>query len=312
MPLFKIHHITKYEYDLPVKESGNQLKIFPFNDIYQEVVSHDLSITGDSTLNKFTDYWGNTSAFFTLIPPHEALILNSQLIVRTIAQQDSLIRSTPKDEWETIQKEAKNQLLLLDYLKTDSIKAQNEIMEFVLSLKPHQRSPLEVLFSLSNHIFNHFEYVPGITTIETTIDEIWTQKKGVCQDFAHILSYMLRKIGIPARYVSGYICPNRNGMRGIGATHAWVEAWMPGNQWIGVDPTNDVFTNENYVKLAIGRDFRDCTPIKGTFKGPAIETMNVYVSVGYEDGYVFQQDNEVELGKQMAETNTNRHNSGQQ
>ncbi len=106
---------------------------------------------------------------------------------------------------------------------------------------------------------------------------------------------MLRSLGIPSRYVSGYICPNKNGMRGEGATHAWVEAWVPGIGWIGNDPTNNAWVTNHHVKLAVGRNFNDCSPIKGTFKGPARQSLSVYVSVGYEDGHTFEEVNKVKL-----------------
>ena len=153
----------------------------------------------------------------------------------------------------------------------------------------------------SEYIFNNYKYVKGITTIETTVDEIIELKSGVCQDFAHLLLQILRTQKIPARYVSGYICPNKNGMRGEGATHAWVDAYIPNLGWIGIDPTNNCFANENHIQLAVGRHFTDCTPIKGTFKGPANQELSVYVSVGYEDGSVFEDENMVQLYKEINE-----------
>ncbi len=113
---------------------------------------------------------------------------------------------------------------------------------------------------------------------------VWKLKAGVCQDFAHILLVLLRQIHIPARYVSGYICPNRNGMRGEGATHAWIEAYIPFNGWIGLDPTNNCVAGDLYVRLAVGRSFSDCSPVKGTYKGTAGHKLEVGVSVSYENG----------------------------
>jgi transglutaminase-like putative cysteine protease len=146
-----------------------------------------------------------------------------------------------------------------------------------------------------DYVFNHFKYIKGITTIETTVEEILEHRSGVCQDFAHVMLEMLRSLGIPSRYVSGYICPNKNGMRGEGATHAWIEAWIPGNGWVGNDPTNNVWVTNHHVKLAVGRNFNDCSPIKGTFKGPARQSLSVYVSVGYEDGQTFEEINNVKM-----------------
>ena len=120
-------------------------------------------------------------------------------------------------------------------------------------------------------------------------------KKGVCQDFAILLLQLLRSTGIPSRYVSGYICPNKNELRGEGATHAWVEIYSPKQGWLGLDPTNDIWTMDNHVKLSTGRNFNDCTLVKGTFKGLARQTLSVSVSIGYEDGRHFEEVNDVLL-----------------
>ena len=118
--------------------------------------------------------------------------------------------------------------------------------------------------------------------METQVDEIWKLKAGVCQDFAHVLLVMLRMVGIPARYVSGYICPENDELRGAGATHAWVEAYIPFHGWLGFDPTNNCIASDRHIRLAIGRSFTDCTPAKGTYKSSSEHTLGVSVSI--EDG----------------------------
>ena len=154
---------------------------------------------------------------------------------------------------------------------------------------------MQIVEACSGYIFKEFKYIKGITNIETTVDEILEHRSGVCQDFAHVLLQLLRIMRVPSRYVSGYICPNKNGMRGEGATHAWVEAWIPKLGWTGIDPTNNVWASTHHVKLAAGRNFNDCTPMKGTFKGIAKQTLSVYVSVGYEDGQVFEEVHDVQM-----------------
>ncbi len=154
-------------------------------------------------------------------------------------------------------------------------------------------TPLQSARSFCQYVFDTFTYRKGITTVETTVDEIWELKSGVCQDFAHILLVMLRLISIPSRYVSGYICPNKSGMRGEGATHAWVEAYIPFYGWIGLDPTNNCIVSETHVRLAVGKNFSDCSPVKGTYRGTSNHTLEVAVSVAYEDGQttVSESDN---------------------
>ena len=311
MAVFKIQHITKYQYDAPIKESANQLKVFPLVNDEQEILNHELEITGNPTLNKFVDYWGNSCAFFTILFVEKELVIDSKLIIRIKPRVKLINLPSLKEDWALYKNSHKYDLKFMDYCLTTRIEKSNEIENLVATMQPFQKSPLDTLFEFSHYIFENFQYVKGITTIETTVNEIWEQKKGVCQDFAHFLIYILRSLGMPTRYVSGYVCPNKNGMRGEGATHAWVEAWIPNDGWVGVDPTNDVFTDENYVKLSVGRDFKDCTPVKGSFKGPANESLNVYVSVGYEDGYVFQQHNDVQLPNLSVEIPDAGHLMGQ-
>jgi transglutaminase-like putative cysteine protease len=132
-------------------------------------------------------------------------------------------------------------------------------------------------------VYLNFEYIKGVTTVETTLDEVWKLKAGVCQDFAHILMVMLRLLKIPARYVSGYICTHSSAMRGEGATHAWAEAYIPDYGWLGIDPTNNCVANETHVRLAVGRSFPDCSPVKGVYKGSSGHKLEVSVSVDDEN-----------------------------
>ena len=141
---------------------------------------------------------------------------------------------------------------------------------------------------LNEYVYQNFQYIKGNTSVKTTLNEIWKLRAGVCQDFAHILMVMLRLLGVPARYVSGYVCPHDNNLRGEGATHAWVEAYIPFYGWLGVDPTNNCIVNDRHVRLAIGRNFSDCSPVKGTYKGTAKQTLEVGVSVS-ENGLVANQ-----------------------
>jgi transglutaminase-like putative cysteine protease len=190
-------------------------------------------------------------------------------------------------------------MCLLDCAKTEHGPAAPEIARMTAALQPGHDAPALFIQRCSEYIYQNFTYKKGITNIETTVAEILEHKSGVCQDFAHVLLEMLRAAGIPARYVSGYICPDKSGMRGAGATHAWVEAFLPGNGWIGIDPTNNVWVRDLHVALAVGRHFGDCSPVKGVFKGPANQRLSVYVSVGFEDGATFEDRNQVQMTREM-------------
>ena len=187
---------------------------------------------------------------------------------------------------------------MLELADIDVIAAQYEIEAIVKAIYHEGKSVAETVQDCCHYIFENFSYLKGITDVETTVDEILQHRTGVCQDFAHVMLQVLRTLGIPSRYVSGYICPNKNGMRGEGATHAWVEAWIPNYGWAGIDPTNNVWVTNRHVKLAVGRNFKDCSPVKGTFKGPAKQNLSVYVSVSYEDGHMFEEINNVALSRQ--------------
>jgi transglutaminase-like putative cysteine protease len=296
MPIFKIQHITKYEYDRLIQESMNEIKIFPFLSAEQEVLQHELVITGNPDVQIFFDYWGNKTGVFNLLPPHKELIINSRLMVRTTGSPDLQINFI--SNFNEMREEVSGNLKMLELSRPDYIQCQTHIDEIISNVYSQDDSVAITIKNCSDYIFANFDYIKGITNVETTIDEILTQKAGVCQDFAHIMLQILRSMNIPCRYVSGYICPNKSGLRGEGATHAWVEAWIPRFGWAGIDPTNDVWVTNTHVKLATGRHFADCSPVKGAFKGPANQHLSVFVSVDYEDGQIFEELNNVDLKRE--------------
>jgi transglutaminase-like putative cysteine protease len=293
MAIFRIHHITRYEYDRPVKESVNEIRIFPFQCPDQEILQHDLLITGQPEIHSFTDYFGNKVGNFNLLPPHKVLSIESKLLVRTTAS--SQLQINFHSGFAQLQQEMADSILLLELSRPDMISNQPAIDNIITVIRQPEKSVAAVTEHCSEYIFKNFKYLKGITNIETTVDEILEHRAGVCQDFAHLMLHILRSCGIPCRYISGYICPNKDGMRGEGATHAWVEAWIPGYGWAGIDPTNNIWVTNKHVKLSVGRHFNDCSPVKGTFKGPARQKLAVIVSVAYEDGKVFEETNDVHL-----------------
>jgi transglutaminase-like putative cysteine protease len=285
MPQFKIHHVTRYTYEVPVRDSANQIILFPVKDEYQTVLKQDLSITGEPTVDVYQDYYGNEVGSFMFANAHSELKIDSRIEVTTKSKplpEDSI----PKEEqWSSLHA-IRHQVPFIDFLKQESCESVDEIKRDTHVGQYMQVTPLTAAQNLNEYVYREFQYIKGVTSVETTPDEIWKLKAGVCQDFAHILLVMLRMTGIPARYVSGYVCPNRNGMRGEGATHAWVEAYIPNYGWLGLDPTNNCFVNDLHVRLAVGRSFSDCSPVKGTYKGTSNHTLEVGVSVSYEDGHV--------------------------
>ncbi|MES2648344.1 MAG: transglutaminase family protein [Bacteroidota bacterium] len=300
MPLFKIHHITNYNYDRPVKENINQVKIYPVENEKQQVKDFELTVSGDPVVHQFEDFFGNKVGDFNVHQPHTELSIDCRM---TVATDDKILlhEQLPQTDLKTLYAETEKQIFLFRLSDPERINSKAKIDAILAELQYKQLPVSEIARACCNYVFSEFQYQKGITNIETTVDEILEHRQGVCQDFAHVLLQLLRTAGIPARYVSGYICPNKSGLRGEGATHAWIEYYLPGYGWVGLDPTNNILVNNHHIKLATGRDFGDCTPVKGMFKGIARQTLSVYVSVGYEDGHVFEDKNNVKMELQIGE-----------
>lgn len=283
MPEFKIQHITKYTYPSQVRDSANQIILFPIKDEYQDVVKQELHITGDPFIDTYTDYYGNEVGSFTYSEPHTSLVISSKLLVNTHHKPLPGNDIFPSQQWEDL-KRLRYIMPYIDFLKQEYFEGFSELMALVQAEKAKDDTPYQVALRFCRYVYDNFKYIKGVTTVETTLDEIWKLKAGVCQDFAHILTLMLRLVDIPARYVSGYICTNRStALRGEGATHAWAEAYIPDYGWLGIDPTNNCIANDTHIRLAVGRNFSDCSPVKGVYKGASEHLLEVAVSVGEDD-----------------------------
>jgi len=282
MPEFEIQHITRYVYESPVRDSANQIILFPIKDQYQDVIKQELTITGNPQVDTFTDYYGNEVGSFTYSEPHTVLAINSKLWVSTKHRPLPVSDIFPSQQWEDL-KRLKYVVPYIDFLRQEHFEGINELKAIVEGERLKEDTPYHVALRFCQYVYDNFTYIKGVTSVETTLDEIWKLKAGVCQDFAHILMEMLRMVDIPARYVSGYICTSRNNMRGEGATHAWAEAYVPDYGWLGIDPTNNCIANETHVRLAVGRNFCDCSPVKGVYKGSSNHRLEVAVSVDDEN-----------------------------
>jgi len=278
MPEFEIQHVTRYIYESPVRDSANQIILFPIKDEYQDVLKQELTITGNPVVDTHIDYYGNEVGSFTYSEPHWVLTINSRIWVSTKQRLLPLSDIFPAHQWEDL-KRLQFMVPYIDFLKQEYFEGFGELKTIVDNERSVDDTPYQVALRFCQYVYDNFTYIKGVTTVETKLDEIWKLKAGVCQDFAHILMEMLRMVKIPARYVSGYICTSSNGMRGVGATHAWAEAYIPDYGWLGIDPTNNCIANETHVRLAVGRNFTDCSPVKGVYKGSSNHTLEVAVSV---------------------------------
>lgn len=288
MPRFVIHHVTRYTYPEPVRDSANQVMLYPLKDQYQSLQSQRISITGEPVLEVYRDYYGNEVGSFMKAAPHTELRIDSTISVITTPRPLPADDSPTDQQWFNLQ-ELRYMVPYIDFLKQEVFNALPEVQQVADAGFYKSVSVFTAVQQLTEYVYKNFEYIKGITSVSTTLDEIWKLKAGVCQDFAHILLSMLRILGIPARYVSGYVCPHDHNLRGEGATHAWVEAYIPFYGWLGLDPTNNCVVNDLHVRLAVGRNFSDVSPVRGTYKGTAKQALEVGVSVSHEDGQVVNE-----------------------
>jgi transglutaminase-like putative cysteine protease len=278
MPSYTIRHITHYHYASKVIDCTNQIMLYPIVDAQLEVRNHVIRITEEPAVETFVDYFGNHLGVFSVIKPHSELHIESvaEVITKPILLPDDQVDAA--SQWQTL-KRLKYNPVFMDFLKPEVFPSFGDVKKILSDLVTEEKTPLKNVIALSDYVYKTFTYQKGITDIGTKTEEVWQLKAGVCQDFAHILLTFLRMFNIPSRYISGYICPKGKEMRGEGATHAWVEASIPEYGWLGLDPTNNSIVSDQHVRLATGRNFTDCTPVKGTYKGSGEHSLEVSVEI---------------------------------
>ncbi len=280
---FQVAHTTKYAYEVPASESFAELRVWPQTNESQRVLQRELIIEPEAKVDHYTDYFGNQVEFFSI--PHR----HSSLTVQATAEVQTFLTAPPHSVLETSVGEARqifNSTLyqIFDFLQPSQLVPLNAHRRIRKRFFP-QATPLgEALLGLNHWIYKNFAYTPGVTDISTPIAEIVHKRRGVCQDFAHLMLAILRSNGIPARYVSGYIeayDPEQadDALVGAAASHAWVEAYLPGGTWWGLDPTNDQVAGERHIVVAVGRDYHDVAPMRGTYKGANDQQLKVMVSL---------------------------------
>ena len=278
MPAYKIQHITRYTYKSPVIDCTNQIMLYPVIDDRLEVKKHEIKVTNDPEIEVFADYFGNIVGTFSVIRPHTELLIESIAEVITKPVMVPMDEQSAEEQWKHLD-DIKYSIEYFDFLKEAAYPSAENTKATLSPVISRDDKPLKTALVLSEYVYDNFTYQTGVTNVETPIEEIWNLKAGVCQDFAHMLLVLLRIFKIPARYVSGYICPKESGVRGEGATHAWVEAYIPFYGWLGLDPTNNTIVTDGHVKIAVGRGYADCTPVKGTYKGSGEHTLQVTVHI---------------------------------
>jgi transglutaminase-like putative cysteine protease len=265
-----VTHLTGYRYDGDVSESHMEVRLRPASGDGQRVRSHQLEVRPPAQLRGYVDGFGNQVQYFNVMPPHREL----EVVSRTVVDTGVARPEPPADLLEPVQSD-----LLLFRAPVMSTAAVRRLARQGREWDPD--SPAEVaeaLRRIMGTIERQFTYSPAVTTVTTNVDEVLRLRRGVCQDFAHLFIAAARSAGAPCRYVSGYVYTGE-GERTVGASHAWAEAWIPRRGWTAYDPTHTDLGAERYVRLAVGRDYRDAAPTRGVYLGSARGDMMVRVEI---------------------------------
>jgi transglutaminase-like putative cysteine protease len=267
-----VEHRTQLSYSDDVVESVMDSRLGPRTDEHQRWISFELRVEPTASVRRYNDGFGNAAHLITIARPHRTIdVVMRGEIETTLADpfQPPRARPTALGPGDSI-----------DFLSGSPLIPR--VAELVAMAQPFADKPaFEAVQELMHLVNERLDYRPDVTTVETSVTEVLTHSSGVCQDFAHVLIGLCRAIGIPARYVSGYILVGADPdapKRGAAASHAWVEAFTPTHGWRGFDPTNDVLASEHHVKMAVGRDYHDVPPTRGTFRGVADEELAVEVA----------------------------------
>ena len=290
-PRYTVEHLTRYAYTAPVSQSWQLARLTPRGLGWQKLLSHALQIDPKPDARHDTlDSFGNHVTHFGLHGAHRLLSVRMQCMVEVAPR---LIVSTQAGA--TVQSvQAVRQTLradpTLDDLNPARLSEPTPLVPFTEAARRYasaslaaNRDWLEAVCALMQAIHADFEFDATATTVTTSVDEVLQHRRGVCQDFAHLMLACLRSHGLPARYVSGYLLtdppPGQPRMLGVDASHAWVAAYSPGHGWVEFDPTNDQLADERYITLAWGADFADVVPVRGVILGGGEQKLDVEVSV---------------------------------
>ena len=286
---FHIEHTTEYAYSAPATESFSELRLRPRDSLRQTVSRHSTHIQPSVLVESYVDYFGNYVETISVPFRHTKLAVTSICDVITHRHADAL-SGLDLTLSESRQLYSRKRRELYDFLRPSYFAPFTpELYKMASELLRPTDSFVHAVLGLNTYIYENFKYQPGVTDARTSVPEFLKKKKGVCQDFAHLMICLCRNVGIPARYVSGYIeselipynheAPPDPALIGAAASHAWVEVYAPNHFWVGLDPTNNMLEGERHVQIGIGRDYHDVPPLQGIFQGRRQQSLSVQVRV---------------------------------
>ena len=280
MSRLRIVHRTGFSYKSPATASYNEARMLPFSGGDQFVFSATLDIHPSATQNSYVDYWGTRVSTFEVLTPHTELSVTATSVIEVRPG----LREAPDISWEDLKNSAQTTTQFVEFLHyTRMTEPPAEVVALAEAIVARGLSPAETALEICRAAYDHITYIRGVTGVHSTGAEAWAAGQGVCQDIAHVTLGALRSVGIPARYVSGYLHPKPDAPLGetiVGESHAWVE-WFTGD-WFGYDPTNMIDIGERHVLIAHGRDYRDVSPLRGVYAGASASGVFVRVEITRE------------------------------
>jgi transglutaminase-like putative cysteine protease len=271
----RVVHSTGYAYKSPVTASFNEARLTPRSDSRQNVILNRVETIPATRSYRYVDYWGTAVTAFDLHAPHTELEVTSSSVVET----DKGELPEEKVSWDDLKSEAVVDRFDEVLSPTHYTPASKRIARVGQKIAK-DNDPFEAIVAAANWVHSELDYVAGTTGVHSSGLDALREGKGVCQDFAHLTLVLLRSMGIPARYVSGYLHPNAEATIGDtidGQSHAWIQGWTGG--WWNYDPTNDAEINEQYVSVGVGRDYSDVSPLKGIYSGEGSTDLDVVVEI---------------------------------
>lgn len=285
---YHVRHITEYKYQETVSTGHNRLCLVPLSHSDQRCLSSDIRITPTpDELTYRTDFFGNTLLFISIYKEHTQLEVISESTVEISGRANANRAAGSLIAWRDAINPASLSHAYADVIQYTlpslHVPRSEAIEKFAQDCFPEGATLWNGCQSLMQKIYSSLEFKPGFTTVNTPVESVLTSRKGVCQDFAHLMIACLRNMNVPARYVSGYLetfpPPGKEKLVGSDASHAWVSVYFPDIGWVEFDPTNNLLPSDNHVTVAFGRDYFDVAPIKGIIFSSGTQTISVKVDV---------------------------------
>lgn len=277
LPGARVHvrHRTEFTFEPAAAGSFNEARMTPRSDDRQVVLTSSVAVDPVTWTHHYLDYWGSAVTAIESLTRHRRFVVTAEALVDTYPQQDP-----PDGTWADLRTSTVRDQFVEYLTQTPLTDPATDLADAAAAAVDQADSPTDAATAICGLVSEAMEYEGGSTEVTTTANAAWAQRRGVCQDFAHVCLGALRSVGIPARYVSGYLHPDRSAEVGVtvaGESHAWVEFWT--GAWYGWDPTNQHAVDVLHVSIGRGRDYKDVSPLRGIVSSTGGSRLTVEVEV---------------------------------